>query len=72
MKIDVPCPHCKQTPVDVLELVDGSIWICSGCGYQEVSAGVDIEAHVRMLTTYDPTLAASWCQTLGLPAAMPS
>lgn len=35
MKVDAPCPECGHTPVDVLNMLDGSVWICPACGYRE-------------------------------------
>lgn len=35
MKVDAPCPECGHSPVDVLNMLDGSVWICPSCGYQE-------------------------------------
>lgn len=45
--VDVRCPECCHSPVNHLELIDGDIWICPECGYQELTAGVDIEAQLK-------------------------
>lgn len=65
-KVDTPCPECSQTPVEVLDMLDGQIWICPACGYQELSAGVDINAQLNVLADYDPDLAAAWRYELGI------
>lgn len=65
-KVDAPCPECDQTPVNRLDLIDGEIWICPACGYQEITAGVDIEAQLMTLSEYDPDLAADWRAELGI------
>lgn len=36
MKIDAPCPECGSNPVTVLNMLDGRVWICNACGYQEL------------------------------------
>lgn len=69
MKIEIPCPACGHAPADVLDLRDGEIWLCLGCGYQEISASVDIEAQLVALAAVDPGLASSWREALGLVAA---
>ena len=66
MKVDAPCPECDASPVDVLRMVDGDIWICPDCGHHEVAPGVDIESQLDTLKTLDPDLAAAWRETLGL------
>ena len=66
MKIDAPCPECGENPVDQLDLIDGQIWICPGCGYQEITAGVDIQAQLDVLADQDPELAAGWREALGI------
>lgn len=66
IKVDTPCPECNQTPVNRLDLIDGEIWICPGCGYQEITAGVDIEAQLTVLAGQDPELAADWRKALGI------
>lgn len=63
-KIDTSCPECDQAPVTRLDLIDGEIWICTSCGYQEITAGVDIEAQLAVLAEHDPTLAAAWQKEL--------
>ena len=35
MEVDAPCPECGHTPVDVLNMLDGSVWICPKCGHRE-------------------------------------
>jgi ribosomal protein L37AE/L43A len=69
MKIEIPCPACGHSPADVLRLRDGEVWLCLGCGYQEISAGVDVEAHLVALAAVDPRLAARWRDALGLVEA---
>lgn len=66
IEVDTPCPECDTTPVNRLDLLDGDIWICPACGYQEITAGVDIEAQLNMLAEYDPELANNWRETLGI------
>tara|TARA_B100001079_G_scaffold156158_2_gene133851 strand:- start:384 stop:587 length:204 start_codon:yes stop_codon:yes gene_type:complete len=66
IKVDGPCPECSQSPVNRFDLMDGEIWICPGCGYQEITAGVDIEAQLNALAEHDPELAAGWRETLGI------
>ena len=66
MKIATPCPKCGQMPADALDLRDGEVWVCLACGYQEVGAGVDVEAQVTALAAVDPRLAACWREVLGL------
>lgn len=66
MKIPLPCPACGHCPVDKLALRDGEVWVCLGCGYQESSAGVDVEAQLVALAAVDPGLAACWREALGL------
>lgn len=67
MKVDAQCPKCGQMPVDVLDMVDGEIWICPACGDQEIGDGVDIEAQLNALTELDPDIAASWRECLTAP-----
>lgn len=66
IKVDAPCPECDQSPVNRLDLIDGEIWICPSCGYQEITAGVDIEAQINALAEHDPKLAAGWRETVGI------
>jgi len=69
MKIEIPCPACGQKPADRVCLRDGEVWICMSCGYQEIGAGVDIEAQLVALAACDPKLAACWREALGLTEA---
>lgn len=66
VKVHAPCPECDQTPVNRLDLLDGEIWICPSCGYQEITAGVDIEAQINALAAHDPDLAAGWREAIGI------
>lgn len=65
-QVNAPCPVCDHTPVNRLDLVDGEIWFCPGCGYEEITAGVDIEAQLAALAEYDPEIAAAWRTELGI------
>tara|TARA_B100002049_G_scaffold235069_1_gene218672 strand:+ start:1171 stop:1371 length:201 start_codon:yes stop_codon:yes gene_type:complete len=66
VKIDAPCPACSRTPVDKLDLIDGSIWSCPGCGYIETEKTMDIEAQLADLDRCDPELAEAYRDALGL------
>lgn len=66
MKVNAPCPACDNTPIDVLETLDGEIWICGACGHNEISAGVDVEAQLVLLDQTDKNASAEWRRLLGL------
>lgn len=66
MKFDAPCPQCDQTPVEILEMVDGKAWICPHCGHQETEGAADIDAFVDKLGCHDPERVNSWREAPGL------
>lgn len=67
MKVDAPCPECDHTPVDVLTMVDGKVWICPNCRHHELEGSANLDAAIETLGCHDPELVASWREALGLP-----
>ena len=66
MQYDAPCPLCRGTPVEILQMVDGKAWICPHCGHQETEGAADIDAYVEQLGGHDPDTVAAWRKALGL------